>query len=650
MIKKTGLHLKMVPDIPVLHQMLSQSLQKPGEKLLATWRNNETLLFSLELVCSLKEREPRWLLICEKSGRRSVLVQLNGHDILLIYKQIAAACADAQEVISKAEEASNRLAKASDSVGGGAQASNTANISAPPRTRQLAFPLIGKLQEFPLPKLLNLISAEKMTGRLQLEEDGNNAHVFLQEGRPIEAKLTDTEGELEGDLAFAEILYWTQANYNFKIGATTNTRNLVKNQEILLEHIRPLAQVLNSLTVFGMTADSAFKPSHDDMTGEQFTAKATPNAPVDMEALASLYLRLDGHSTMSDLEKVQILPRPLLVRSIEHLINCDIISIVFNPPPRVLSAREKLLAESTRSGSHNKHTQVEFSLFEAAPRPTQPTHPDVARPADSTPAQATQATQISMPQPAQISQPTQASMPRPAQISQPTQTSMPRPAQPAAQSSTQPQSSIQPHSSAQSPAAMDRQPERSGPPVKPTFKPKVIDSGAIESVMMSLRRHDTGLFIYPAFLYFLEEEFFRIYRAKGVMSVLLFEMREVVIIDGNVRRKALSPDAVADAAIRISSKKRHTDIVAHYEGYDFGIILPSTKSSGARVFVQKILKALTDLPLAGTDGKQISFAFGVASIPEDFVNINSMLGAAELAMNYARDRNQQILFYRDLFV
>ncbi len=642
MIKKTGLHLKMVPDIPVLHQMLSQSLQKPGEKYLATWRNNETLLFSLELVCSLKEREPRWLLVCEKSGRRSVLVQMNGHDILLIYKQIAAACADAQEVVVKAEEASNRLGKAGD----GSQSSNTANISAPARTRQLAFPLIGKLHEFPLPKLLNLISVDKMTGRLQLEEDGNTAHVFLQEGRPIEAKLSDTEGELEGDQAFAEILFWTEANYNFKIGATTNTRNLVKNQEILLEHIRPLAQVLNSLTVLGMTAESAFKPSHEDMTGEQFTAKATPHAPVDMEVLASLYLRLDGYSTMSDLEKVQILPRPLLVRSIEHLINCDIITIVYNPPPRTLSAKEKLLAESTRSGSHNKHTQVEFSLFEAAPRPTQPTQPDVPRPS----------AQASNPS----SQPTQASMPRPVHgpilhlphSSQPTQASMPRPPLPPGQSFAQSsaQMSTQALTASQSPQAMGRQPERSGPPVKPSFNPKHIDSGAIESVMMSLRRHDTGLFIYPAFLYFLEEEFFRIYRAKGVMSVLLFEMREVVIIDGNVRRKALSPDAVADAAIRISTKKRHTDIVAHYEGYDFGIILPSTKSSGARVFVQKILKALTDLPLAGTDGKQISFAFGVASIPEDFVNINMMLGAAELAMNYARDRNQQILFYRDLFV
>jgi len=615
MIKKTGLHLKMVPDIPVLHQMLSQSLQKPGEKLLASWRNNETLLFSLELLCSLKEREPRWLLICERNGKRSVLVQLNGHDILLIYKQIAAACADAQEVVSKAEEERNRLGKAAEPSGPARSSSNnTANISAPLRTRQMAFPLIGKLQELALPKLLQLIVNEKMTGRLQLEEAGNNAHIFVQEGRPIEAKLVDSEGELEGDNAFAEILFWTDANY--------------------AEHIRPLAQVLSALTALGMTADSTFKPAHEDMSGEQFTAKATAGSPVDMEALASLYLRLDGHSTMSDLEKVQILPRPLLVRAIHHLINCDIIAIVYNPPPRTLSSKEKLLADQTRSGAHNKHTQVEFGLFEAAPRPTQPTHVDVSLPLQPTQAhivRPVQTTPIKPGEMARPAQPTQPQVVRPVQGSPSTQVEMARPAQPVK-------------------SAQRVDPARSGPPVKPPVKPKQIDGAAIESVMMSLRRHDTSLFIYPAFLYFLEEEFFRIYRAKGAMSVLLFEMREVVKIDGNMRRKVLPTEAIADAAIRICNKKRHTDVVAHYEAYDFGIILPSTKSGGAKVFAQKVLKALTDTPLSGCEGKKVSFAFGVSSIPEDFVNINSMLGAAELAMQYARERNQPILFFKDLFV
>ncbi|MBA4078046.1 MAG: hypothetical protein C0508_23660, partial [Cyanobacteria bacterium PR.023] len=514
MIKKTGITLKNVPDIPVLHQMLSQSLQKPGEKLIATWRNNETLLFTLEVICSLKDRDPRWLLICEKSGKRSVVSQISGHDVLLIYKQIATASANAQEVISKAEEleTSARLAKSSDnhpaltkanmslsasvgpqsSQGSQKQSPNqpgqstnttanatagtspTVNITAPPRTRQLAFPLIGKIAEISLPRLLQLISNEKMTGLLQLEEEGNTASLFIQEGHPIEAKLLDTEGELAGDGAFAEIMYWTAANYTFKVGATTSTRNLVKSSEILLEHVRPLAQVLEELTNRGMTADSVFKHAHKDLTGEEFTAKATPDAPVDMEALAALYLRLDGDSTMSDLENVQILPRPLLVRSIHHLIACDIITFVNKAPAK----------------------------------PT--TKPDVVKPA--------QQERIAPPPPPPPTTHQTREQALSAPMAQPAQPARPAPSTPPAQTSQ----SAKPALSA--PLA---QPAKLGPPTKPVVKPKNIDGAAIQSVMMSLRREDTGLFIHPAFLYFLEEEFFRIYRAKGSMSVIIFEIREV---------------------------------------------------------------------------------------------------------------------------
>ncbi|MBP9094299.1 DUF4388 domain-containing protein [bacterium] len=661
MIKKTGITLKNVPDIPVLHQMLSQSLQKPGEKLVATWRNNEKLLFTLELVCSLKDRDPRWLLICEKSGKRSVILQISGHDVLLIYKQISTAASSAHEVVSRAEEAENaiRLAKSSDNhpaltksdmtlsasggQGGGNPAnqalsapsapakppsSTSVNITAPARTRQLPFALLGKIAEISLPKLLQLISSEKMTGLLQLEEEGNTASLFIQEGHPIEAKLLDTEGELAGDSAFAEIMYWTEANYTFKVGAITSTRNLVKSSEILLEHVRPLAQVLEELTKRGMTADSVFKHAHQNLTGEQFTAKATPDAPVDMEALASLYLRLDGDSTMSDLENVQILPRPLLVRSIHHLIACNIITFVNkveakpNIKPVIKPATQATVAKSPHPDKAQHPDKT--------PLPPQPLTPQQLR---------AQAQSAPMAQPAQPARP--APMAQPAKPIPLAQTTQPAKPIPLAQT-TQP--------AKQTPVSPLAQPTKLGPLTKPVVKPKNIDGAAIQSVMMSLRREDTGLFIHPAFLYFLEEEFFRIYRAKGAMSIIIFEIREVVKVDGAVRRKPLPTEAIADATIRINSKKRHTDVVAHYEAYDFGILLPSTKSSGANVFAQKIIKTLLEKPLAGTEGKQLSYAFGSASIPEDFTDINSLLGAAEMSMHYARDRGEQIIFFKDLLV
>jgi diguanylate cyclase (GGDEF)-like protein len=186
-------------------------------------------------------------------------------------------------------------------------------------------------------------------------------------------------------------------------------------------------------------------------------------------------------------------------------------------------------------------------------------------------------------------------------------------------------------------------------PQKPlVVNPKTVDISAIQSVMMSLRRIDTGLFIYPAFLYFLEEEFYRIYRAKGSMSVLIFEMRELAKADDLVRRVSLSSDAISDATMRISKCKRHTDIVAHYELNDFAILLPNTASGGTRVFANKIIKSLTASPLAGTQGKKLSFSFGSASMPEDFKDLGMLLGAAEMAMTQARQTAKSLVMFKEL--
>lgn len=185
---------------------------------------------------------------------------------------------------------------------------------------------------------------------------------------------------------------------------------------------------------------------------------------------------------------------------------------------------------------------------------------------------------------------------------------------------------------------------------KPVIKPKNIDGAAIQSVMMSLRREDTGLFIYPALLYFLEEEFFRIFRARGTMSLLIFEIRELVETEEGFKRKPISTEAVADAVMRIFKRKRHTDILGHYEAFDFAAILPGTKPAGASVFAQKIYRALCERPLAGMEGKRLSMVFGAAGIPEDCTDVNNLLAATEFALQHARDHGKPFATYSEILV
>lgn len=181
------------------------------------------------------------------------------------------------------------------------------------------------------------------------------------------------------------------------------------------------------------------------------------------------------------------------------------------------------------------------------------------------------------------------------------------------------------------------------------FSPKTIDNAAIQSIMMSLRNAETGLFIYPAFLYFLEQEYFRSYRSRTSFSVVVCELRQKRIIDGDVSRTALTERALMDATLRISKIKRHVDMVAHYDGDNYALLLPSTRSQGAEIFVGRIIDALRERPLGGEImASQLALAFGVAAIPDDFRDLPSLLGGAELAMKHAKKNDTAMVMYRDI--
>lgn len=183
---------------------------------------------------------------------------------------------------------------------------------------------------------------------------------------------------------------------------------------------------------------------------------------------------------------------------------------------------------------------------------------------------------------------------------------------------------------------------------KPSIAPKAIDKSKIHSVMMSLRRPETGMFTYPAFLYFLEQEYFRGYRSGSPLSVMVMEMR-VVSGPPHLSREPLDVPAVAEVVRRISRLKRHIDLLAHYDQYDYAMLLPNTKTSGANIFAQRVARAIWSSPLAyGVDSANLSLAFGVACIPDDCLDLGVLLAAAEAAKAQALRAAVPIALYRDL--
>jgi GGDEF domain-containing protein len=119
-------------------------------------------------------------------------------------------------------------------------------------------------------------------------------------------------------------------------------------------------------------------------------------------------------------------------------------------------------------------------------------------------------------------------------------------------------------------------------------------------------------------------------------------------LSGEWIKQALPTAAVLDAVLRISQLKRHVDLLAHYDAFDYAMLLPNTRANGAHTFATRIIRALTSEPLGGIDPAQLSIAFGSATIPDDFVDLSSLLGAADLAMVQARQKKIPLVMFRDI--
>ena len=181
-----------------------------------------------------------------------------------------------------------------------------------------------------------------------------------------------------------------------------------------------------------------------------------------------------------------------------------------------------------------------------------------------------------------------------------------------------------------------------------TLVPRPIDTGAIESIMMSLRSLDTGMFMYPAFLYFLEQEYFRSYRMRSSFSIVVFAIREAVTNDGRITYRALPTEAIVQTVSRISRLKRYIDLIAHYDAFDYVLLLPNTKAAGARTLANRIVNNLLAHPISGVNSSRLSLAFGVSSVPEDFTNLGSLLGAADLAFSHSQHTRQPVVLYNEI--
>ncbi len=169
----------------------------------------------------------------------------------------------------------------------------------------------------------------------------------------------------------------------------------------------------------------------------------------------------------------------------------------------------------------------------------------------------------------------------------------------------------------------------------------------VDGIIESLKRPDTGVLSYPAFLLYLQHEFFRFEAYGWPLSIILFEMNRKKDHDTNQKRgdlqtmfDVLPPSAVQNAAQRIEMVKRPLDILGHYEMLEYALLLPNTRTASAAYVANRILQTLTVTPLfKNLDKKSLKLAFGVANLPADGDTVQELLSAARKAKDRAVEAN-----------
>lgn len=175
-----------------------------------------------------------------------------------------------------------------------------------------------------------------------------------------------------------------------------------------------------------------------------------------------------------------------------------------------------------------------------------------------------------------------------------------------------------------------------------------MDKAAIQGVIKSLCRPETGLITYPALLYFTEQEYFRFESYGYPFAIIIFELR-VRRGDPDVPAEPLPLVAAREMARRIGAIKRTLDILGHFETFDYAMLLPNTNTQGAALCANRLVELILTTPLMNDlDSRSLCLSIGVASIPEDSTELGMALAAAVEAKRRAKESTTPVMLFRNL--
>lgn len=186
-----------------------------------------------------------------------------------------------------------------------------------------------------------------------------------------------------------------------------------------------------------------------------------------------------------------------------------------------------------------------------------------------------------------------------------------------------------------------------------TLKPERtsnVDWSQMRLAEKALLRPDTGLYTFPAFLYFIDKEFCRYDRFDRVFSIVLLKIGLIPTDDGRDtetlsssgrKHHPLPIRAVRAMGQTISRIKRQIDVLAHYETLDYALLLPETNRTSAENFVNRLSDVLKYMAFEDIESNYVDFSIGLACVPDDCQDLETLIAMVHSSME-AYEKNTAV--------
>jgi len=158
-----------------------------------------------------------------------------------------------------------------------------------------------------------------------------------------------------------------------------------------------------------------------------------------------------------------------------------------------------------------------------------------------------------------------------------------------------------------------------------------VDWGAVEALEHTLKRGESGIISYPAFLLFLRNEFERHHCHGSGFSIMLIEaFSEVPGTEGakTWKRAPLKQRDSVKLTKVLEDLKLASDMIGHFETFGYALLMPETDETQARIVSERVTAAIDNIEMRGPNEEELHVRVGVVSVPQEARLLEEALGLA----------------------